>query len=873
MHARFDWRALALLLPAACAALAGALPAYGSSAKSMAAPQPPRPITVEEDTIPKSDRNDALGDPLPAGAAGRLGTWRLLHADKTGGVVFSRDGKRLITTGRGSVLTWDVATGRRIEALADVGAGYELILSPDGKLGAVRNAREVVVWEAATGKPVHRIQAHKTSTGAIAWSPDGSRLASGGFYDKLVRVWDVRSAGRVAQFAGSGGPVEALAFSPDGGTLASGSQDQRIRLWDLKTGAEIAQLTGHRSRTIRTQTRDAAGKVVSTSTTTMRGDVNDLAFSPDGKLLASAGGGGAVLIHDVAARNIRRRLSVGDGQAHAARFSPDGRLLAAASSWHASMGYTTFQTGRVHVWTVADGKPAGAWKTGGDWLVAFSPDGKVVASAGGGYVPTLHALDPAAGAFHRPGHTDNITAVAFSPGGDTAYTAGRDGALLAWDPRKLGASAEPLRAADAETGPIVSLAVAADGKTLATAGVTSISLWDAAALKKLKTVEARLGMSAGLAFAPDGKKLLCAAQGSVRLWDPQAEKDVQTFQTPGRVMCLAISPDGRQAAAGTLNYVGGGRIASTAVGSVHLIDLAAGSVSRVLGPLPGAVNAVAFSPDAQSLATAAGDGAAVWSVAAGACLTRYQAPGHAPLAVAFDPRGDALLTAGQDGTIRLWMLWTAAEAKLLRGHLGAVTALAFAPDGRSFLSGSADTTALVWPAPAAAAPAGGDKPELAALWGALAGEDGPALLRAIHEMVRRPGESVPFLAKHAQLPLPDPKAVAALIAQLDDRAFEARQRAFDRLAAMGAAAKQALKKAAAALVSAEAQNRCRALLQRIAEGPLPPDERRLCYAVGICRRIGTPAALAVVESVAGCAAAPRAAGYAKAVLAQSRPKP
>lgn len=648
-------------------------------------------------------RTDRHGDPLPAGAVARLGTTRLRPGDDTCRLAFAPDGKSLAAGSfEGQLTLWEVASGKELwRVQADPNPINQLAMCADGKLLAFAQygGSKIHLYDPVTGKLTHKLETGKGSVSTLALSPDGRLLAwaedvfEDGELEKghtsTGHLWDVTARKEIAWLDGLAKNVVFLAFTPEGETLVVGTADadsSAIRFWDLAT------------RKVRHQFQAKSWHLI--------GDV----LSADGKFLASSNGYGLFILRDATSgKEIGRFGSRSRGQTCPCvqiYLSPDGKTLAACGPDHLSGDWE----GMVRLWDIATGKEVGRiqapWH--GDTTpgcAAFSPDSRLLAVCGADHA--IHLFDLAT-VKERPqdgGQVGDVGRVAFSPDGKLLATASWDGVHL-WDAAGNELSNRPTPILKRNEW-VDALAFTEDGKRLVASGDSgTVQVWDVTAARPLRYRNVPKGDWRAVGLSPNASILV------LRGTDPKCllAQELATGKTvwrldcgDQRITCLALSPQGQTAAMidqdGTIDLWN----LKEEKRSLQIPRNKAGSSSRYSSHL-------AFSLDGKTLASIRSeDGVRLWEVATGQERLRLKDLPPEVRSIAFTPNGSLLAGGVADGTIGLWDTATGERLYLGPGHRGIVWHLAFSADSKRLLSGSADTTALLWDVPRLLSPRQPDK--------------------------------------------------------------------------------------------------------------------------------------------------------------------
>jgi WD40 repeat protein len=558
----------------------------------------------------------------------------LSHGSSVCCVDFSADGKTLASGSEdGSVHLWDVGSRqqRTVPLVGHEGAVQAVAFSPDGSALVSADARGALCeWDPTLAQK--RVVAHRsTGFSSMAFAPDGSVLATGGT-DGLIVLWEVSGLRERATLAGVGGPVATMAFSPDGKLLASAAADA-VALWDV-----------------------AARRM--SDAIAWEGDVRSVAFAPDGKSLVVSGQASG----DPARAGLSKRFRLEDrrvtaefhwnrGPINSSAYAPDGQAIVLGG-----------QTGIINVWRPdAQTEPVLLGNHTDVRSLAFAPDGRWLATAGDGD-DDIQLWDVASG--HRGatlrGHSGLVNCIAFSPDGKRLASGGADHSVRLWDVVKGIEVANWQAHADAVTCLAWSSdgqkPWSSDGQKLVTGGKDFVVKgWDAASRELLKAMQGHRESVSSVAFAPDGLSVASASHdGTIRLWDPHLWRPMAILprEEGQEPWSLAYSPDGKTLAVGTND--GAIQLWSVPRGDAKLWNVAEWKVRAVLRGHVQGVRSLAYSADGISLASGGDDNTVrLWDPVTGQELLTLRDHQERVVSVAFAPDARTLASAGADGAIYL----------------------------------------------------------------------------------------------------------------------------------------------------------------------------------------------------------------------------
>ena len=596
---------------------------------------------------------------------------------------------------------WDVALGIIADFQGHLDGVNSVAFSPDGSTLASGSTEWIKLWDIATRTEIATFEYRWTVS--VAFSPAGAILASGSRVYNTIKLWSMATGTNIATLRGHDGSVESLAFSPDGSTLASGAYDSTIKLWNI-AGTNIATLRGH------------------------DGNVKSLAFSPDGSTLASGAWDNTIKLWDIATGTNIATLEGHRDWVYSVAFSPDGSTLASGA-----------YDSTIKLWDIATGTNIATLEghRGEVYSVAFSPDGSTLASGSRNGTIRLWDIATRMEIATRRAFGGAVFSMAFSPDGAMLASGGLDGVVLLWDMPKLmqprprllvkisgdeqeGAPGETLtdpyvievkdQYGNSLQGVQVRFTVAEGDGTLTIENATTDANGRA---QSLLTLGRQPGINAVEVSVAELEATFNALGG--RTWDLPAGA-LARLGSQGYISGIAFSPDGSTLFAGdrlwdvatgqNIPILKGGEYAvfsgvfspdgATLVlvksGDLYLWDVETG---QHITTVRSSVQSVAFSPDGTTLALGAWEKVKLWDIATRESIATLEGHTELATAVAYSPDGTMLASGSWDTTVRLWDVSTRTNIAILEGHIDQqVHSIAFSPDGTPLASGAASGVRL-----------------------------------------------------------------------------------------------------------------------------------------------------------------------------------
>jgi WD40 repeat protein len=645
--------------------------------------------------------------------------------DVTECLSFSHDGKVLASSNWSDITLWDIATRQPIGQLHTEHKGivYSLAFSPDDKIlasGGTHPGGEIYLWDVATRERIGEPFKGDEDVNSLAFSPDGKVLASGGGLTDMfgestknsITLWNVATQKALgAPLEGHKAPVLSLAFSPDGKVLASGSLDKTVKLWDVNARKALDMSDQTRNLVEQQQT----GKVL------------DVQFTRDGKKLISANADNSVLVLKVQFSGVNGRYRLEAGEV--------------ANSFR---GYTETVGGSLRkMWSIALSPDANRWAAGGcrrETTNEHCTEGELSLWNAAPSPPIAHPITE---------NPDVVNCVAFSPDGKILASAGcsefagtecKAGEVKLWDASTRQLIRQPLRGA---TNWVMSLAYSPDGKILAAGSCSQseardcrqgeIRLWNPETQQPIsQPLIGHNGFVENLVFSPNGKILASNGGDKIIFWDAEARQPLGEI-TPGHqsvknippTQSLAFSPDGKRLASsgcgkversGVVPEVEQSGVSRCVEGEIRLWDVV--TRQRLDEPLTGhkdAITSVAFSPDGSTLASASGKEdrtIRLWNIAPRQSAELPPTGLNTGVRkVVFSPDGEILISASgganlgagrfyqselKPHSILLWDIATRQLIGQLDGHSVSINDIVLSPDGHTLASGDLNGGLLLW---------------------------------------------------------------------------------------------------------------------------------------------------------------------------------
>jgi WD40 repeat protein len=573
--------------------------------------------------------------------------------------------------------------------------------SPDGKRLASTSLNlhseddnRVKIWDAETGAKLFTLHGHRERVWSVTWSPDGQHIATASS-DRTVRVWDTSTGKLIRSLRQGKEQFESVAWSPDGKYIAGGESwpgSHSICVWEAANGQLVAILSGHSDV------------------------VYSLSWSPDGRYLASGGWDAKVIIWNSNTWSQYESFTGHVERVYGVAWSPDGKRIASAS----------FDK-TIKVWELSDrterlslGRRDSDAFGGAVYAISWSPDGSTIATGHFDGTVNLWNAETGARVLINRGHSGNVRSLAFSPDGKRLASASQDQTVRVWT---LGGEGEH-KLYGAPNDHLATLAWSPDKM--------QVAFIDQKGKAKLRDIDSEVPVSTkGLGFegvkmiswSPNGSLLAISSQTGDKRRNCENQLEIWNRDIDAKLFDL------KNLCIKTMAWSSDGKLAFATGRTVNVWDANSPNSKLVsLNPkedegkpevFEGKIHALAWSPDNKRLASAY-DAATqirshfkdesqrvqfvlptvrIWEVPTEKELTYFNTTSDV-VVMAWSPQNELLaigtLTQDEDGKIALWNTLNGKPEKILVGHTSTVTSLSWSADGQRLASASLDQTVRVW---------------------------------------------------------------------------------------------------------------------------------------------------------------------------------